>query len=114
MAPDDAPWPIGPFGLDEYRAATYFPERTVLAVVHHMTAAARLADIMPLLESDRRIQVVYTCPPTSMFPGDVAEHLTRLGMVVIPWRQAAQQRFDLAVAASYGQLERLHAPVLHV
>lgn len=79
-----------------------------------MTAAARLADIMPLLESDRRIQAVYTCPPTSMFPGGVEDHLTRLGMVVIPWKQATQQRFDLAVAASYGQLERLHAPVLHV
>lgn len=105
---------MGPFGLDADRAATYSPERTVLAVIHHMTAASRMADIMPLLESDRRIQTVYTCPPTSMFPGGVGEHLARLGMVVIPWRQAVQQRFDLAVAASYGQLERLHAPVLHV
>lgn len=79
-----------------------------------MTAATRLADIMPLLERDRRIQTLYTCPPTSMFPGGVEEHLARLGVVVIPWRQAVQHRFDLAVAAAYGQLERLHAPVLQV
>jgi hypothetical protein len=112
MAHDDEQ--MGPFGLDAHRAATYSPERTVLAVVHHMTAASRMADIMPLLESDRRVQTVYTCPPTSMFPGGVADHLTRLGMVVIPWRQAVQHPFDLAVAASHGQLERLHAPVLQV
>jgi hypothetical protein len=114
MAASDAQWPIGPFGLDADRAATYYPERSVVAVVHHMTAASRLADILPLIEDDRRVQVVYTCPSTSMFPGDVDEYLARLGMVVIPWAQAVQQRFDLAVAASWGQLERVHAPVLHV
>ena len=38
--------------------------------------------------------------------------LERLGGVVAPWREAVQVRFDLAIAASYGQLERLHAPVL--
>lgn len=114
MSSEDARWAIGPFGLDADRAATYSPERIVLAVVHHMTAASRLSDIMPLLESDRRIQTLYTCPPTSMFPGGVEEHLMRLGAGVIPWRQAVQHRFDLAVAASYGQLERLHAPVLQV
>src|ERR1700744_2650893 len=69
MSSEGARWAIGPFGLDAGRAATYSPERTVLAVVHHMTAASRLADVIPLLERDRRIQVIYACPPTSMFPG---------------------------------------------
>lgn len=114
MSSEDTRWAIGPFGLDAGRAATYSPERTVLAAVHHMTAANRLADVMPLLERDRRIQVIYTCPPTSMFPGGVEEHLTRIGAGVIPWQQAVQQRFDLAVSASHGQLERLHAPVLQI
>src|SRR5579859_1942699 len=107
-------WQPGPFGLDASRAATYTPARTVLAVVHHMTAATRLADVVPMLEADRRVQVVYTCAPGSVSPGWTAEHLARLGAVVIPWGQATQVRFDLAVAASYGQLERLHAPVVHV
>jgi len=114
MSHDEQRWEIGPFGLDARRAATYAPERTVLAVVHHMTAATRLADIMPLLEADRRIQAVYTCAPGSVSPGWTTEYLARLGAVVIPWRQATQTQFDLAVAASYPHLERLHAPVLHV
>ncbi|HEY1700527.1 MAG TPA: hypothetical protein VGG75_12520 [Trebonia sp.] len=114
MSSEDARWAIGPFGLDAGRAATYSPERTVLAVVHHMTAANRLADVMPLVEGDRRIQVIYTCPPTSMFPGGAEDYLTRMGAVVIPWQQAVQHRFDLAVSASHGQLERLHAPVLQI
>ncbi len=37
--------------------------------------------------------------------------MSRLGGVVLPWQQATQIRFDLAVAASYGLLERVHAPV---
>jgi hypothetical protein len=114
MSYDDERWVLGPFGLDARRAATYLPERTVLTVVHHMTAATRLADITPLLERDRRVQMVYTCPPASVSPGWASEHLVRLGAVVIPWQQATQTRFDLAIAASHGQLERLHAPVLSV
>lgn len=86
----------------------------MLAVVHHMTAANRLADVLPLVEGDLRIQVIYTCPPTSMFPGGAEAYLTRIGAVVIPWQQAVEQRFDLAVSASHGQLERLHAPVLQI
>jgi hypothetical protein len=62
MPYDDERWMPGPFGLDARRAATYSPERTVLTVVHHMTAATRLADIAPLLECDRRIQTA--CPRT--------------------------------------------------
>jgi hypothetical protein len=69
MSYDDERWVLGPFGLGARRAATYLPERTVLTVVHHMTAATRLADITPLLECDRRIQMIYTCPPTSVSPG---------------------------------------------
>jgi hypothetical protein len=114
MSHDDERWVLGPFGLGARRAATYLPERTVLTVVHHMTAATRLADITPLLECDRRIQMVYTCPPASMSPGWVSEYLARLGAVVIGWQQATQMRFDLAIAASHGGLERLHAPVLSV
>ncbi|MBO0802975.1 MAG: hypothetical protein J2P25_07865 [Nocardiopsaceae bacterium] len=114
MSLEDARWAIGPFGLDASRAATYSPERIVLAVVHHMTAATRLADIMPLLESDRRIQAVYTCAPSSMSPGWIGEHLSRLGAMVVPWQQAIRTPFNLAIAASSGQLERLHAPVLQL
>jgi hypothetical protein len=83
-------------------------------VVHSVTAGDRLADIAPLLESDLRVQVIYTCAPSSVFSAGVPEYLHRLGGVVVPWEQAAQVRFDLAVAAGHGKLEQLHAPVLTV
>jgi hypothetical protein len=107
-------WVDGPFGVGVGRAQTRNTERTVLVVVHHMTAAARLTDVVPLLESDRRVQVVFTWAPASVSPGWVGEYLQRQGAVVVPWCQATQMRFDLALAASYGQLERICAPVLTV
>lgn len=102
----------GPFGLDAGKGQTVAYQRTALVVVHHVTSATRLADVVPLLEADRRVQVVYTWAPASVFGGGVQRYLARLGGVVIPWQQAAQLRFDLAVAAAYGLLERLHAPVV--
>ncbi len=107
-------WVYGPFGVGAGRAQTCRAERIVLVVMHHMTAATRLADVVPLLESDRRVQVVFTWAPVSVSPGWVGEYLQRQGAVVVPWQQATQTRFDLAVAASFGQLERLCAPVLTV
>lgn len=102
----------GPFGLDAAKGETCQSQRTVLAVVHTVTAGIRLADVVPLLESDHRVQVVYTWPPGALVAAGVGEYLAGLGGVVIPWQQAAQIPFDLAVAASSGQLEHLHAPVL--
>jgi hypothetical protein len=104
----------GPFGLEASKGGTCRYRRTVLAVVHHLTSATRLADLVPMLEADRRIQVVYTWAPGSVFSGGVPEYLQGLGAVVVPWCQAVQSRFDLAVAASYGSLEQVHAPVLTV
>lgn len=107
-----AEWVVGPFGPDAARAGMRVPERVVLVVVHHMTAASRLADIVPLLESDRRIQVVFTQAPTGICAGWVEEYLARQEAIVIPWHQATRTPFDLAIAASNGHLERLRAPVL--
>lgn len=102
----------GPFGLDAARGRTFRCERTVLAVVHTVTSGTRLADVVPLVESDPRVQVVFTWAPSSMISAGVREFLDRLGGVTVPWEQATNTRFDLAVAAWDGLLERLHAPVL--
>jgi hypothetical protein len=110
-------WTIGPFGLNGSTGGTLDCQRTVLVVVHHLTAASRLADIVPWLESDRRVQVVFTWAPGSLapvMPASIREFLRRLEGVVLPWQQATQVRFDLAVAAARPSLERLHAPVLTV
>jgi hypothetical protein len=105
-------WVYGPFGLDSAKGRTCENQRTVLVVVHTVTAGTRLADVVPLLESDERVQVVFTCAPSSVFSREVPEYLRGLDAVVVPWRQATQTRFDLAIAASSGLLEQLHAPVL--
>lgn len=108
----DVEWVRGPFGLAAAEGQTCISERTVLVAVHTVTAGTRLADVVPLLEGDRRVQVVFTWPPWSLVSGGVARYLDRLGGVVLPWQQAIQARFDLALAASYGLLHQVHAPVM--
>jgi hypothetical protein len=107
-----AEWVHGPYGLDAQRGQTLRYERTVLAVVHTVTAGTRLADVVPLLEADLRVQVVFTYAPSALISRGVTEYLGHLGGVVIPWRQATQTPFDLALAASDGLLEWIHAPVM--
>ncbi|HEY1623953.1 MAG TPA: hypothetical protein VGG16_09140 [Streptosporangiaceae bacterium] len=107
-----AEWEHGPFGLDAQRGQTLRYERTVLAVVHTVTAGTRLADVVPLLEADLRVQVVFTYAPSALISRGVTEYLDRLGGVVISWQQATRTPFDLAVAASDGLLEWIHAPVM--
>jgi hypothetical protein len=105
-------WVRGPFGLDAQRGRTLRCRRTVLAVVHTVTAGTRLGDVVPMLEADLRVQVVFTYAPSALISGGVQEFLGRLGGVVLPWRQAMNTRFDLALAASDGLLEWVHAPVV--
>jgi hypothetical protein len=105
-------WVPAPFGLDAVKGATVSGQRTVLAVAHHITAGTRLAEIMPLLETDRRIQVAYTAAPASIHTGGLKDFLRGLGGLVLPWEQAIRTPFDIAIAASHGGLEELHAPVL--
>ncbi|MER7007200.1 hypothetical protein ABT297_29755 [Dactylosporangium sp. NPDC000555] len=38
--------------------------------------------------------------------------LSELGACVVPWEQAIRHRFDLALAAAYGGLHELHAPIV--
>lgn len=104
--------PLGPYGLDAAKCATLRVERTVLVPVHHVTAGTRLAEVVPLVEADRRVQVVYTRAPTTRFGAGTEEYLRSLGGAVIDWRLAIATPFDLVVAATHGGLENLHAPVL--
>lgn len=105
-------WVTGPFGLDARMGSTVPVRRAVLAVAHHMAAATRLADVMPLLESDQRVAVAYTAAPASAHTGGLDAHLRDLGGLVVPWRQAINTRWDLVVAAGHGMLEKLHGPVM--
>src|ERR1700733_2723618 len=85
----------GPFGLDAQRGQTLRYQRTALVVIHTVTSGTRLADVVPLLEPDLRVQVVFTHAPSALISGGVHDYLDRLGGVVVPWQQATQTRFDL-------------------
>src|SRR2546423_8587492 len=106
-------WVQVPVGLGAPRWVTRPPARTVLVVVHSVVCGQRLMDVLRLLDGDGRVQVVFTRGP-EVFGHGVDDLLSRVGAATVPWQQATQTRFDLAVAAGYEGLADLHAPVLVV
>ncbi|MEV5846165.1 hypothetical protein AB0M32_29765 [Streptomyces sp. NPDC051985] len=104
-------WRHVPVRLDVERWATRRTRRRVLVVVHTVIAGDRLLDAIHLLEGDVRVQIFFTQAP-DVFSNGVAEFLERLSGLVLPWGQAVQTHFDLALAASHGSLHELHAPVI--
>ncbi|WP_329100768.1 hypothetical protein OG792_19170 [Micromonospora sp. NBC_01699] len=104
-------WLRVPIGRDAGPWRTAATQRVVLAVVHTVASAGHVLDAVELLESDRRIQVVFTQAP-DLFSNGVREHLRALGGVVIPWHQATQTDFDLVLAADCSGVHELHGPVV--
>jgi hypothetical protein len=90
-------------------------ERNVLVVVHNVTAATRLFDVLPLIATDPRVRIVFTCPESSAFTAGTSEFLAARGVAVLPWRDAIRRRFDAAISASYGgALHKLRAPLIAI
>jgi hypothetical protein len=110
-AMSDLEWRQVPVGLEAKRWITRTGCKTVLVVVHTVITGQRLADIVRLVESDLRVQVVFTAAP-DVFSNGVTDLLRDLGGVVISWEQATRLTFDLALAASYGSVHELHAPLI--
>ncbi|MER5456391.1 hypothetical protein ABT008_16540 [Micromonospora sp. NPDC002389] len=104
-------WLATPVGIDADHWVTRAGNRTVLAVAHTIASCHRLLDVIAQIEDDLRVQVVFTVAP-DVFNQQVTPHLERLGALTLPWSQAVRERFDLAVAASWGGLHQLHAPLL--
>lgn len=73
--------------------------RVVLAVVHTVASGRRVLDALSVIESEPEVQVVFTSPPDAVGSG-VEEFLDKEAALTIPWRDAADGRFDLVVAAS--------------
>jgi hypothetical protein len=73
----------------------------------------RLTKLLPLFETDQRVQVVFTAGPHA-FGNGVTRLLRRLGGVVIPWEQAIETSFDLALSAGYPSVQELCAPLIVV
>ncbi|ROP38047.1 hypothetical protein [Saccharothrix texasensis] len=104
-------WPRVPIGLDASQWVSRAGCLSVLAVVHTVTSGQRLLEAVELIENDTRLQVVFTQAP-DVFSNGVAEFLRSTRGVVWPWELAIRERFDLALAASYGGLHELHAPLV--
>jgi hypothetical protein len=92
-------------------------ERVVLLVARTVTALTRLLDVVTLIETDHRIQVMFTTDPggTATFRRGVDQFLAELGAATISWEHATATRFDLIVAASENdRLRQLTGPILLV
>lgn len=107
-------WLNGPVGMDAHSRVLRTGCRTVLVVVPFVVAGTRLMDVLPLLEADHRVVVMFTVPPTpngTMCDG--AEDFVRAhGGLLLPWHQAVQCEFDLVLAASDSAVSHLHGKVL--
>ena len=110
--PADLPRSLAP-GHQRREWQTIRYERRLLVVVHNVTAATRLLDVLPLVTEDRRIQTFYTCPGSSAFTPGTAEFLAERDLPTIPWRVAVARKFDAAIAASHGgPLHKLGKPLI--
>ncbi|MER7402729.1 hypothetical protein ABT373_09620 [Streptomyces sp. NPDC000070] len=98
----EAGWIRVPVGDDAARWATRGRSRKVLLVVHNVTAATRLRDVLPLFHDDLRVQLLATCPGSSAFGAGVAELLADTGVPVVPWEQAVRTPVPLALSSSFG------------
>ena len=111
MLDESVGWRQVPVRLDAKRWSTWPGCRTVLVVVHTVTTGQRLLDVVGLLAGDLRVQVVFTMA-RDVFSNGVPDFLGGLKAVVLPWEQAVETRFDLALAAAYEGIHQLHAPVV--
>ncbi|MGI6874126.1 hypothetical protein [Amycolatopsis sp. 3B14] len=107
----DKRWSAVPVGPDADRWVTRRGCRTVLVVVHTIVTGQRLLDVLGLVEEDHAVQAVFTQAP-DVFSEGVSDLLRSAGALEIPWEQAVRERFDLGLAAAYGGIAEVHAPML--
>ncbi|AXG81300.1 hypothetical protein [Streptomyces paludis] len=112
MGEGRAGWLRVPVGADAERWTTRGRCRLVLFVVHNVTSATRLLDVLPLFRDDLRVQSLITCTGSSPFQAGVAELMAETGVPVLPWEQALALPAHLAISASFGgRLPLLDAPL---
>ncbi len=98
---------------DAARWATASPARRVLGVIHNVTSATRLLDLMEPFEGDDRVQVFFTCTGSSAFENGIREFVAARQLPWISWEEAKREKFDLAVSSSRGgDLQELNAPLI--
>lgn len=86
-------------------------------VVRTTATLTRLLDVVSLIMSDRRIEVVFTVDETNgaILAAGMRKVLDSLEALVLPWAEATSGDFDLVLAASENDdLSRFDAPVVLV
>ncbi len=105
-------WTRVPVGDDAARWATRGRCRRVLFVVHNVTSATRLLDVLPLFHDDLGVQLLATCTGSSAFRSGVADLFADTGLPALPWEQALATPVDLAISASFGgELPAIQGPL---
>jgi hypothetical protein len=109
-------WLNGPVGRGAEHRVLRHGCRTVLVVVPFLVAGTRLMDVLPLLESDHRVLVVFSVAPAPnrAICHGTEEFLRMNSCLVLPWEQAVQHEFDLVLAASAHGLVEVHGKSLLV
>ncbi|SMC71090.1 hypothetical protein [Lentzea albidocapillata] len=102
-------WFTTPLGAGGAHRVTVPGCRKVLVIVPSVVAGTRLFDLLPLLDSDFRVQTYFTLPEPD---AATARFVSAAGGLVIGWEMALQHEFDLVLAASYRFIDRAPGPVL--
>ncbi|WP_026425926.1 hypothetical protein [Actinokineospora inagensis] len=106
------PWIRDPTAAADRHWATRQGCKSVLVMVPHLVAGARLLDLLPLLEDDHRVQVVFTQPEPWENWQATGDFLAQHGGVVLPWSQARRGEYDLVLAGSLRGIDEVSGPVL--
>ncbi|MFD4372470.1 hypothetical protein [Streptomyces sp. NPDC058486] len=91
-----------PVGEGSRRWTSRTTQRRVLLVVHNVTSAGRLMDVVPLFHDDFRVQLLVTSTGSSAFQAGIGEVFRELELPELPWKQALSTSVDLAISASFG------------
>ncbi|MGW5744982.1 hypothetical protein [Amycolatopsis sp. NPDC003861] len=87
---------------------------SALVLVPHPVALARLEDHVPLLETDHRVQCVFTVPEDGEDRPDAADLVRAHGGLLLSAKQAAQTTHGLVLAGSTRGLDAVRGPRLLV
>lgn len=89
---------------------TVTADRRVLVLAPTVTSVKRLLDIAGLFHADLRVELSFTVPPNMLGRGTEAM-LGALGVPLLPWRRAVEQRHDLAIATHLSGIAEVDAPL---
>jgi len=90
------------------RWSTFPAEITIVFVVHTVASLMRALDYFELLAPDPRVRLEWTVAPDRFNVG-VNATLARLGIETVPWEEAVERSYDLAIATSLHRVEDIQA-----